>query len=100
MVVEILVTGGDGEDPRGEHGLLVIEDPRGGARVGDGGVEGLEESGGPGDLAEQEGTGVGGQVSPWKSATTALGPRLEKLRVGELQSVMAMALLLEGKDCS
>ena len=33
---------------------------------------------------------------PWKSATTALGPRLEKWRGSRLQSVMAVALRLEG----
>ena len=33
---------------------------------------------------------------PWKSATTALGPRLEKRRVSRLQSVIAMALRVGG----
>src|SRR5262245_48333179 len=37
---------------------------------------------------------------PWKSAETVLEPRLEKRMGGELQSVIAIALLLEGWDCS
>ena len=44
MVVEVLVAQGDGDDPLGEQGLLVVDDEDGVARVGDGRVEGVEEA--------------------------------------------------------
>ena len=44
VVVEVLVAQGDGDDPLGEHGPLVVDDEDGVAGVGDGGVEGVEQS--------------------------------------------------------
>ena len=44
MVVEILVAQGDGDDPLGEQGALVVDDEDGMTGVGDGRVEGVEEA--------------------------------------------------------
>ena len=53
MVVEALVSRGEGQDPLGEQGLLVVDDEDGLAGVGDGSIEGVEEAEAVGDLAEE-----------------------------------------------
>ena len=67
MVVEVFVAQRDGGDPLGEHGLLVMDGEDRVSRVRDGGVEGLEEAGLSGDLAEQQGPGIGGEPAAQKS---------------------------------
>ena len=79
MVVEVLVAQGDGDDPLGEHGLLVVDDEDGMARVGDGRVEGVEEAEAVGDLAEQQGAGVGGEPAAVEVGDDGLGPEPGKV---------------------
>ena len=93
VIVEVFVAEGDGDDPLGDHGPLGVDDEDGMSGVGDGGVDGVEEAEAVVDLAEEQGAGVGGEPPPVKSATTALGPRLEKGRGLRLQSVIAVAWL-------
>ena len=54
--------------------LLVVDGEDGMARVGDGVVEGVEESDGVGDLAEEEGAGVGGEPAAEEIGADLLGP--------------------------
>ena len=44
VVVEVLVAQGDGDDPLGEHGLLVVDDQSGWRGSGMARVEGVEEA--------------------------------------------------------
>jgi hypothetical protein len=53
MVVEVLVSQGQGQDPLSEQGLLVVDDEDGMAGVGDGSIQGIEEAEAVGDLAEE-----------------------------------------------
>ena len=78
MVVEVLVAQGDGDDPLGEQGSLVVDDEDGMAWVGDRRVEGVEEADAVGDLAEQQGAGVGGQPSALEVGDDGLGPEAGK----------------------
>ena len=78
MVVEILVAQGDGHDPLGDHGLLVMDDEDRVAGVGDGRVEGLEEAGRLADLPEQEGPGVGGEPAAQEVGDDRLGAEAGK----------------------
>ena len=61
MVVEIFLSQGDGGDPLCDHGALVVNDEGGASGIGDGGVECIEEANFLGDLAQQQGAGVGGE---------------------------------------
>ena len=61
------------DDPLGEHGHLVVHDQRGPAGVGDGAVEGLEETESSAEFAEQEGSGVGGEPSAPEIGDDGLG---------------------------
>jgi hypothetical protein len=71
------------------------------AMVGDDPAEGPEPEGLLAEYAEQPGAGIGGERRPpRRSAKTDSGPRLEKARGLQLQSVMAVALPLEGVDRS
>jgi hypothetical protein len=73
MVVEVLVAQGDGGDPLSEHGHLVVHDQRGPARVGDGSIEGLEQTESSAEFAEQEGASVGGEPSAPEVGDDGLG---------------------------
>ena len=72
-----------------------MDDEDGVSRVGDGLVEGLEEAGFLADLAEQQGAGIGGEPASRKIGDDGLGPEGGKVRGWRLQSVIAVALLLE-----
>ncbi len=73
VVVEVLVAQGNGEDLLGEHGPLGGHDQGGEAAVGDGVIEGLEQSEPLSELAEQEGTGVGGEPPTLEVGDDRLG---------------------------
>jgi hypothetical protein len=55
MIVEVLVSQGEGDDPLGEHGLLIVDEEGGVTRVGDRGVEGVEEAEAIGGLTQEQG---------------------------------------------
>jgi hypothetical protein len=74
MIVEVLIAEGDGGDPLGEQGFLVMDDDGQPSGVGDGVVEGVEESEPVSDLSEQEGAGVGGEPAALEVGDDALGP--------------------------
>jgi len=80
MVVEVLVAQGDGRDPLGDHGVLVVDDECGISGVGDGGVEGIEEPEVVSDLAEQQGAGVGGEASAVEIGDDGLGSEAGKVK--------------------
>ena len=61
MVVEVLVAAGDGGDPLGQQGPLLVGDQLRQPGVGDGRVEGVEEPEACFELAEQQEAGVGGE---------------------------------------
>ncbi len=63
VVVEVFAAGGEGEDALGEQPALGVGDEAGVAGVGDGGVEGVDQSELFVGLAEEEGVGVGGDLS-------------------------------------
>ena len=96
MVVEVLVAQGDGDDPLGEHGLLVVDDEDGLAGVGDGRVEGVEEAEAVGDLAEQQGAGVGGEPSAAEVGDDGLGPEPGKAEGVAVTVCHSGGLALEG----
>ena len=78
VVVEVLVAQGQGDDPLGEQGPLVVVDPCRVAGVGDGFVEGPEQPGRLADLAEQQGTGVGGEPAAEEVGDQGLGAEAGK----------------------
>jgi hypothetical protein len=78
VVVEVLVPQGEGGDPLGEHGLLVVDDEDGVPGVGDGRVEGVEEAEAVGAFAEQQGAGVGGEPPTLEVGVDGLGPEAGK----------------------
>ncbi|CAN5856126.1 hypothetical protein BH23PLA1_BH23PLA1_20660 [soil metagenome] len=78
MVVEILVSQGDGGDALGEDRLLIVDDEFGLAGVGDGRVEGVEEPELLFDFTQQEGAGVGGQSSALEIGDDLLGSEAGK----------------------
>ena len=91
MVVEILVAQGDGDDPLGEQGALVVDDETGWRGSG---IAASRASKRPSRSATSRRSSAPASVvsrPPWKSATTFLDPRLEKWRESRLQSVIAMA---------
>lgn len=59
VIVEILIAQGDGVDPLGEHGFLIMLDACGVAGVGKSLVECVDQAGSPIDFAEQEDAGIG-----------------------------------------
>ncbi len=59
VIVEILIAHGDGVDPLGEHGLLIMLDAGGVAGGGKSLVECVDQAGSPLDFAEQEDAGIG-----------------------------------------
>ena len=61
MVVEVLVAQGEGHDPLGDHGLLVMDDEDGVAGVWDDLADGIEQADPLSDLPQQEGPGIRGQ---------------------------------------
>ncbi len=77
MVVEVLVAQGDGDDPPSDEGPLLVDDEPGIARVGDDRVDGAEESGSFGDLAEQEGAV---SAAWWRAARMSASARPGSLR--------------------
>ena len=79
MVVEVLVSQGDRDHPLCEHGARVVDDEDGMARVGDGGVEGLEETDVVADLAEQKRPGVGGEPAALEIGDDGLGAEAGKV---------------------
>ena len=79
VVVEVLVAQGDGDDPLGEHGALVVDDEVGMSRGR--GWRALRASKSPsplGDLAEQQGAGVGGEPAAVEVGDDRLGPEAGK----------------------
>ena len=91
VVVEVLVAKGDCHDPLGDHRSLVVNDKDGVSGVWDCLVDRVEEASALTNLPQEEGPGIGSQPAPRKSATTDLGPRLEKVSGSRLQSVIAVA---------
>src|SRR3954454_4924891 len=79
MVVEVLIARGDGDDPLGEHGTLLMDDEEGMPRVGDGGVEGVEEPEAVADLAEEQGAGIGGEPAALEIGDDGLVPESGKV---------------------
>ncbi len=75
MVVEVFITQGDRRDPLCDHGALVVDDEDGVSGVGDGGVEGVEQTDRVGDLAEQQSPGIGGEPASLKVGDNSLGPQ-------------------------
>ena len=82
MVVEVLVAQGQGGDPLGEHGALVVADRLGLARVGDRFGEGPEEPEGALDLAQQQGAGIGGEAPAAEVGDDLLGAEAGKAQGG------------------
>ena len=78
MVVEVLVAQGDGDDPLGDQGPLVMDDEGRVAGVGDGLIEGAEESGLFADLAEEQRAGVGGEPATLEVGDDGLGSEAGK----------------------
>jgi hypothetical protein len=78
VVVEVLVAQRDGEDPLGDQGALVGDDPRRVAGVGDGLIEGPEPPGRLAGLAEEQGAGVGGEPATLEVGDNRLGPEAGK----------------------
>jgi hypothetical protein len=98
MVVEVLVAQGQGDDPLGDQGALVVDDQRRAAGVGDDLVEGTEQPDLLADLAEEQGAGIGGEPAALEVGDDRPGPRLEKDRGWRLQSVIAVASRREDGD--
>ncbi len=96
MVVEILVAQGDGDDPLCQHGLLIVDDVEGIARVGDGRVEGIEKSDAVGDLAKEQRTGIGGEPATVEVGDDPLAAQGGKVEWQKVTVCHAMALLLKG----
>jgi hypothetical protein len=84
MVVEIFIARGEGDDPLGEHGLLVVEDQWQPARVRNGSIESVEESQSLADLSEQEDARIGGQPPPLKIGDDRLGAEAGKVEGSEV----------------
>ena len=80
MIVEVLVAQGDGGDPLGDQGALVMADGERVPGVGDGGVEGVEQADPFGNLAEQQGTGIGSKPSTLEVGDDGLGPEAGKVQ--------------------
>jgi hypothetical protein len=78
MVVEILVAQGDGRDSLGDHGFLIRDEEDGMSGIGDGRIDGVEETGLLGHLAEQEGAGIGGESAAAKIGDDVLGSQAGK----------------------
>ena len=74
MIVEIFLSQGDGGDPLCDHGALVVNDEGGASGIGDGGVECIEEADFLGDLAQQQGAGVGDETAALEVGDDGLGP--------------------------
>ena len=64
VVVQVLVPGGDGEDPLGQQGALRVGDELGVAGVGEGGAQGVDQAELAVGLAQEQGPGVGGDGAP------------------------------------
>src|SRR4051812_12085284 len=79
MVVEVLVAQGDGGDPLGEQGALVVDDEDRMAGVGDRRVEGVAEADPVGHLGEEQGAAVGGEPSALEVGDDGLGPTSGKV---------------------
>jgi hypothetical protein len=99
VVVEVLVAAGDGGDALGEQGLLVVRDEFGPAGVGDGRVEGLEEAEAAFDLAEQQGTGVGGEPTAVEVGDDGPGSEPRKVQGVEATVCHSGGLALGGSGC-
>ena len=96
MVVEILVAQGDGDDPLGEQRFWSWTMKTGWRGSG---MAASRASKRPMRSATSRSSSAPASVvrrPPWKSATTVLGPRVEKRSGSGLQSVIAMALRVEG----
>ena len=78
MVVEILIAQGNGHDPLGDHGLLVMDDEDRVAGIGDDRRDGLEEAGLAAHFPEQEGSGIGGQPASQEVGDDRLGAEAGK----------------------
>ena len=63
VVVEVLVAGGEPEDPLGEEGPLRVDDAFGRAGIGDGRVERRGEADPAVGLPQEQQAGVGGDVA-------------------------------------
>ncbi len=63
MIVEVLVAQGDRQYPLSQHSPLGVRDRVGLAWVPDAGVDGVDQSDALVDLPQQQGAGVGGDLS-------------------------------------
>ena len=97
VVVEILITQGDGDDPLCEHGLWIIDDVEGWRGVGEGRVEGVEEPEAVGDLAEGRRPGVGREAPAAGVGDDGLAPEGGKGERLEVTVCRAMALPSQGR---
>jgi hypothetical protein len=86
--------GGDGDDPLREHRALLVRDPLGLPWIGDGRIQGIEESDPPGGLAKQQDTGIGGEAPPLEVGDDLLALDSGKGQGFGLQSVMRQPFLL------
>src|SRR6185312_12949534 len=73
MVVEVLVSQGDGGDALREQDALVVDDESGITGVRDGRVQSVEEADSIGHLPQQEGATVGGEPSALEIGDDGLG---------------------------
>ena len=80
MIVEVFVAEGDAEDALCDQGSQVVFDLGWVSRVRDGVGQGLRETDPAVDLAEQEGSGVGGE-----SAAVEIGDDLLLAKTGKEQ---------------
>ena len=78
MVVEVFVAQGNGRDSLGDHGFLIVDEEDGMSGIGDGGIDGVEEAGLLGHLAEQEGAGIGGESTAPEIRDDVLGSKAGK----------------------
>ena len=80
VVVEIFVPQSDRNDTLGEHNALVVSDAGGVPGIGNGVVEGVEQSGRVGDLAKQKCPGVGCEPPSLKIGDDRLGTQGGKVK--------------------
>jgi len=63
MIVEVLVSAGDADDPLHEHGGLIVLGEFGAAGIWDDCVKGVDEAEFARDFSQEERSGVGGEGS-------------------------------------
>ena len=75
MIVEIFISESDRNDPLSDHGALVVNDEDRVTRIGNGGVESIEQPDAIGDLTQEQRPRIGSEPSPLEIGDDGLGPQ-------------------------